>query len=138
MQANGRNGTILGANGAPSKINLSVQYSPGPLAAPVVLPPINADGGYLAPAFGGATRMETVASRILAGVLTPASFGECAHDTAFRRQLIHAATIIAWELIGCASEFRGLPPEDPSQECGDEAPDGSPEGPRSASPIVMP
>lgn len=127
---------ILGSNGAPTKVKLGVEYQPGPLATPVVLPPISVDGQFLAPAFGGATRMETVAARILAGVLTPASFGECAHDPAYRRQLIHAAVVIAWELIGHASEFRGLPPEDaPSDECEVGTPgDQNPENPSKTAP----
>ena len=107
-----RNGTILGANGAPTKINVAVQYSPGPLAAPVVLPPINAESGFVAPAFGGATRMETVASRLLAGAMAHNTLGRCGEDTDYRRRLIEASVITAWELIGAASEFRGPPAHD--------------------------
>ena len=134
MNNNGRHIPILGANGAPTKLNLSVQYSPGPLATPVVLPPINAEGGYLAPVFGGATRMETVASRILSGILTPASFGECAHDPAYRRHLVHAAVVIAWELIGYAASFA------PEKETPDEAAGESenPPEPENRSGIVLP
>lgn len=107
MHNNGRHIPILGSNGAPTKLNLSVQYSPGPLVMPVVLPPINADSGYLAPAFGGATRMETVAARLLAGALAHNTLERCSDDTDYRRKLIEAAVVTAWELIGFASEYRG-------------------------------
>jgi hypothetical protein len=133
----GRRIPILGSNGAPTKLNLSVQYSPGPLATPVVLPPVNLDGGFISPAFGGATRMETVASRILTGAMDWEELDRCAADSSFRRRLIEAAVITAWELIGYASEFRGLPPENPpTDNCEAASPEN--QEPERPSGIVLP
>lgn len=120
-----RNGSILGANGAPTKINVSVQYSPGPLATPAVLPPINAGDAFVAPVFGGATRMEAVASRLLARAMDHHTLARCSEDTDYRRQLIEASVLTAWELIGAAGSYSPGAQSDgenpPSAEAASEA-----------------
>lgn len=137
MDHNGRHIPILGPSGAPAKLNLSVQYSPGPLATPIVLPPIQAEAGFLAPAFGGATRMETVAGRLLAGAMAHNTLARCADDTDYRRKLIEAAVLTAWELIGFASEFRGPMPEQAMQPVEAESEIDPPENTKPSN-IVLP
>lgn len=139
------NGRILGANGAPTKLDLRVQYSPGPLVTPVVFPPLSTDDGVVAPTFGGATRMETVASRLLAGAMDPETLERCRVDASYRRYLIEAAVLTAWETIGAASEYRGAASDDPPADAPDEKSEGAPSEseladtePENRSGIVLP
>lgn len=102
---------ILNGNGLPTKITLQTHYAPGPLAMPVILNPMppNEYGISIVPAFGGATRIETAASVILAGAMTADELLRCDSDDERRCSLIKAATKLAIETINQAAAFNTQP-----------------------------
>jgi hypothetical protein len=135
-----RRQAIVNANGAPTKINLNVRYSPGPLTTPVVLPPLDAGDAIVASAFGGATRMEAVASRLLAGAMAYNTLEKCGIDAFYRKRLVEAAVLTAWELIGTAAAYQGPAYQDPAEGQQEAAatsvPAESPDPAASADPAI--
>lgn len=115
------NGTpILGANGAPTKLNFAPFYQPGFLATPVTLPPIQDGANVVLPIFGGETRMERVASRLLANAMAHNTLERCGQEPDYRRRMIDAAVVTAWELIATATTYTG--PQAPAGEAEDDNP----------------
>lgn len=100
---------ILNGNGRPARITIEPAYTPGPLAAPIGINPLAPDenGTAIVPVFGGATRVETIASRLLAGVLNKCDLLDLFEDQnrLDRRRIARAAVVMAAEIIESAHSY---------------------------------
>lgn len=106
---------ILQANGSPAtpqKVNFQPPiYAAGPLEQPTAYQPVTKpDGNIQMAVFGGATRLEVAASRILGGVLNPDELLHSQTDDDFRRRLARAAVALAATTIEESMTF-GQPQE---------------------------
>ncbi|HWB13364.1 MAG TPA: hypothetical protein VG826_29330 [Pirellulales bacterium] len=113
--------SILGPTGAPTQINFHPLAFPGPWQHPIVFNqlPVQPDGTVPMAVVGGATRLETIASRLLAAMLRqsgseapnqPGRPFSLFDDQAARKRIVGRAVALAADLLVEASSFQ--PPAD--------------------------
>lgn len=108
---------ILGPDGGPAEVKFQPLSSPGPMQHPVVFAQVPMGNKMVLPVVGGATRLETCASRIAAGMaryFTP----DIDDDEELRRKLAKTSVALAFDIISESLSFQAPepPPCSPATE----------------------